>query len=245
MTGVLAAMLGMLTGDGTAASTDVLALTPKVDLIDVYRFEDGWRWARIITEARARKYTAKGSWSDNAWLVLFDEEDEAQEVLVFHSSGSIDTAWLAKTMVDKSDSQRFFTAVGREQLGRVWPLAVEIEPDPDVVQFNMALGSIALPVVLPDRVWERMGDIEEKVRTAEDATEALRHAFDGLVKRPDDFTVHEQYPGDPEVHIEVALSAVVLDIGFNPGGPNADRVWIISGTGPFSRSKQRMSHGQH
>jgi len=230
------------------------------DSVDIYRFDDGWRWVRIVAcetppnwpiprlPAEAWSQFDKDalvSRAEGMWRVAIHDLNRRVYLALMSPKGieAVLTGRLDSTIFDL----QVYTPLNRKKspespidlgLGRVWPIATEITADVDAVAYAMARGDIPLPTVLPDRVWDRMAAVEDQVVTGPDAIAALRHAFADMAET---FEVELQQSGDFLVIVHVVvLPEIDLWFHFYPGRTNAKRMWRVYDSG----SDDEMSRGK-
>jgi len=172
------------------------------DSVDIYRFDDGWRWVRLVSMRPIWPGSKPGSpfhhpiFFDGIsgvtiaidpkryiYLVLMDPNDKSWAL--FRSKFYEETIHIFEMVLYSSGilweaDHEGGGPVKEGLVARAWPLGTELHADVEEVQNTMADNAIKLPMVLPDRVWERMAEAEPQIVTEKDALAALRHAFADL-----------------------------------------------------------------
>jgi len=224
--------------------------------VDIYRFDDGWRWVRVVgpesvcLEREWWSQFVKGtSWLDNWKGIGLDlNHKDKYTYLMLMSPDGIE-AVLVGTLGDVSvtgvrsppvvvgeeifDLTVYAPGEAQNLLGRIWPLATEITADVNTVAYSMADGAIELPQVLPDRVWERMEAVESQISTPEEAHKALEYAFEGLTEAywtMGQYHRGQWWPGTEAKYPHVELDPphlVDISIVFQPESPATERGWAV------------------
>jgi len=156
-----------------------------LESVDIYRFDDGWRWVRLVS---GQVFYASGlrvemDLKRHVYLVLEDLTGKAHVLFKAEIGGNIfGMAFFSPGNLWEMDDASPLPVKGG-LVARAWPLGTELNADVDEVQFGMAENVILLPQVLPDRVWQRMAERESEVSTPQEALDALRYAFADLDAR--------------------------------------------------------------
>lgn len=169
--------------------------------VDIYRFDDDWRWVRIVgATADAlckedwRLDSRSDGWhrtprvgldlDDKVYLALIGpaaikHDDLGNATIIEEGIEAVLKSSFGETIFDFMLFSSYFDP--NRLLGRAWPLATELTVDVDGVQHSMAYGQIKLPQVLPDRVWDRMAAVEGQIADKSDAIRLMRNISRSLV----------------------------------------------------------------